>query len=518
MSEHPSENNREKTLQVTYTTIVLVTIYAYAANYFSYITADPDLWGHIKFGEEIWQMGHLPATDSYSYITKGLPWVNHEWLAELIFYLIFIALGSTGLLAFKLLLGILTIHLLTKLTLLRVEGERFHIIYLSCFLLIIPVLAPAFMVRPHLMTILFMTLLVAILQEFYDGNHKTLAWSPLLMLIWVNCHGGVVAGIGIYGVATLVECIRYLSKRENSARAKQLVLYFCLSCLALLINPYGYKLWIFLYQDLTVPRLITEWQPIPLISWKFLSFKILTLLFLASLLLPTRKATWQIIVILIAVFFGFKEQRHSVLPAIIMAPYLYRQFTPAKINFKKYDLEFTAATHMTIQTTLILFICFQLYGAFFKYWSNDFKILVEPNAYPVHAVRFMNMNGISGKIQTPFDWGEYLIWKMPTSKVSVDGRFTTAYPRKILDMNQNFSLGRPGWKQILEEFPPDIILTAKNERAHKLLVEEKDWIKIYEDPLSMIFLPKANPPGAALEKFYNKQLIDTNDAPSYAFP
>jgi hypothetical protein len=518
MPEHLSENNKPNTLQDSFTAIVLITIYAYAANYFSYITADPDLWGHIKFGEEIWRIGHLPATDSYSYTANGLPWVNHEWLAELIFYFIFIALGSTGLLACKLLLGIVTIHLLTKITLLQNDGERFHIIYMLCFLLIIPVLAPAFMVRPHLMTIFFMTLLVVILQKFFDGNLKSLAWSPLLMLIWVNCHGGVVAGIGIYGAVTVVECIRYFSKRENDVRTKKLLIYFCLSCLALLINPYGWKLWLFLYQDLTVPRLITEWQAIPLISWKFLHFKILTLLLLATLLLPTRKEAWQIIVLLIAVFFGFKEQRHSVLPALIMAPYLYRQFAHAKSDVIKYDFPLTSTAHMTIKTALILFTCFQIYGTFFKYQSNDFKILVEPNAYPVHAVRFMNMNGISGKIQTPFDWGEYLIWKMPTSKVSVDGRFTTAYPRKILEMNQNFSMGRPGWKQILEEFPPEIILTAKNERAHRLLMEEKDWIKVYEDPLSMIFLPKTNPPGAILEKFYNKQLIDTNDAPSFAFP
>ncbi len=130
----------------------------------------------------------------------------------------------------------------------------------------------------------------------------------------------------------------------------------------------------------------------------------------------------------------------------------------------------------------------------------------------------MNMNEIKGNILSPFDWGEYLIWKMPDSKVSVDGRFTTAYSRKILDMNQNFSLGRPGWKQILEDFPPDIILAAKNERAYKLLEGEKDWIKIYEDPICMLFLPKTSPPSPILARYYGKQLRDTNDEPSYAFP
>ena len=85
-----------------YAPLIKFLVLAYAFNLFSLITADPDLWGHIKFGEDIWSELSIPKTDPYSYTAFGLPWVNHEWLAEIIFFLIFNLAGSTGLLAFKL--------------------------------------------------------------------------------------------------------------------------------------------------------------------------------------------------------------------------------------------------------------------------------------------------------------------------------------------------------------------------------------------------------------------------------
>jgi hypothetical protein len=47
-------------------------------------SADPDLWGHVRFGDDIIAAGEIPEYDSYSF-TSDRPWVNHEWLAEVLF-------------------------------------------------------------------------------------------------------------------------------------------------------------------------------------------------------------------------------------------------------------------------------------------------------------------------------------------------------------------------------------------------------------------------------------------------
>tara|TARA_B100002003_G_C14075733_1_gene517518 strand:+ start:1051 stop:1338 length:288 start_codon:yes stop_codon:yes gene_type:complete len=51
-------------------------VYLYTFNLFSYTTADPDLWGHIKFREEIRLSGSLPETNFYSYNAPDHPWIN----------------------------------------------------------------------------------------------------------------------------------------------------------------------------------------------------------------------------------------------------------------------------------------------------------------------------------------------------------------------------------------------------------------------------------------------------------
>jgi hypothetical protein len=52
-----------------------------AAPYFLRLTADPDLWWHLKTGLLILDLGSLPRTDPFSFTYQGAPWFNHEWLA-----------------------------------------------------------------------------------------------------------------------------------------------------------------------------------------------------------------------------------------------------------------------------------------------------------------------------------------------------------------------------------------------------------------------------------------------------
>ena len=58
--------------------------------------ADPDLWGHLRFGLDVLAMRHLPTADPYSY-TSDRPWVNYEWLSELVMGASYRAFGTWGL-------------------------------------------------------------------------------------------------------------------------------------------------------------------------------------------------------------------------------------------------------------------------------------------------------------------------------------------------------------------------------------------------------------------------------------
>src|SRR5262245_45278561 len=79
----------------------LFLIISTAVSVFSRTLADPDLWGHVKFGEDLWLTGRITRPDPYSYLTANQFWINHEWLAETIFYLAYATAGPLGLIVLK---------------------------------------------------------------------------------------------------------------------------------------------------------------------------------------------------------------------------------------------------------------------------------------------------------------------------------------------------------------------------------------------------------------------------------
>ena len=60
--------------------IVLTATYTMSIN-----VADPDLWGHVQYGNDVLADGYIHETTTYSYTAVGFRWINHENLAELTF-------------------------------------------------------------------------------------------------------------------------------------------------------------------------------------------------------------------------------------------------------------------------------------------------------------------------------------------------------------------------------------------------------------------------------------------------
>ncbi len=94
---------------------IILLVFSSVRYFLTFVTADPDLWGHIKFGKDIWNAEAIPGVDIYSYTAYGRQWINHEWLSEVMMYLIFNILGSPGLLAGKTLVCFYIILLLLKI-------------------------------------------------------------------------------------------------------------------------------------------------------------------------------------------------------------------------------------------------------------------------------------------------------------------------------------------------------------------------------------------------------------------
>ncbi len=496
-----------------YRPLIRFLVYSFALVGFTYMYADPDLWGHITFGREIWTQGHVHTRDHFSYTAFGHEWINHEWLMEVLLFLIYDVWGSPGLLLFRVGIGLAIIHLLSEL---YFSKSRNLLAYTLYFLLLPYAIGMGFAMRPQMATYLFIPMMWYLLTKYFDGQTRSLYLMPALFVLWVNCHGGVVAGFGIFCAVVLVEMIRGL--RSNDSRWKPLAITAIASGLMLFVNPAGYKLLLFFADTIPQQRDIVEWFPVSLFGMDRPFFKLIVILFVISLFSKLPKRGWELVVIVCAIIFGFKHVRHSVLTVLLMTPFvpihlggLLDRFQPGKSWFAKIP----TLGHAVLTWLILLVSASQVNGVLSDFRKHDYNILVDESYYPIYEVRLLKDNHINGNILSLMNWGQYLIWHLPDSKVSVDGRYWTVYSPDLLRQNMIFHNGWIGWEHFLTFYPHDIILTHYNN----LEIENmKGWVKIFQGPRARIFVRTTKPyhPAYLMHKY--RQLKFDDSHPEWHFP
>src|SRR5579884_1102536 len=93
-----------------YAWVILLALFQFSEN-----TADPDLWGHVVFGQEMLSTHSIPRTEMYSWTAAGQPWFNHEVIAEISLGAAHALLGGAGLLLLKMTVGLLAFALALKI-------------------------------------------------------------------------------------------------------------------------------------------------------------------------------------------------------------------------------------------------------------------------------------------------------------------------------------------------------------------------------------------------------------------
>src|SRR5687767_6812152 len=120
-------------------------VFALAVRQSAYI--DPDLWWHLQAGEDIVQSQTIPKVDTYSFTKAGSEWVAHEWLSEVVMFVIYRASGWGGLLFVFSLLITLALYLTYR----RCEGKP----YIAAFAILLAAASssPLFGIRPQMITL-----------------------------------------------------------------------------------------------------------------------------------------------------------------------------------------------------------------------------------------------------------------------------------------------------------------------------------------------------------------------------
>src|SRR3954451_7099856 len=166
-------------------------VWALAIYQLSETTADPDLFGHVAFGQQMLKSGTIQMTEIYSWTAKGQPFINHECGADLIIGAAHLALGGTGLLFLKIAMGLLTFGLALRLGAAGLSWPA-SAVTLGMGLVAIVEISFGFAARPQIFTALSLVLLLTILRSVHDGKVLWVLVIPVLFAAWINLHGGVL--------------------------------------------------------------------------------------------------------------------------------------------------------------------------------------------------------------------------------------------------------------------------------------------------------------------------------------
>ncbi|MFQ5678311.1 MAG: hypothetical protein ACE5HP_02515 [Gemmatimonadota bacterium] len=451
---------------------------------------DPDLWGHVRFGQLARQLGRIPTSEPYSYLADR--WINHEWLSEWLFAFAFDGLGTPGLVVLKVIVGLLTFGLVYR-QLVRegLDPLRGGSVAIGVLLLLYIGTDP---IRPQLFTFLLFLLLLLALRAAERGELRWLWAVPLLFVPWVNLHGGFLAGLGVLGVWTAARLLEAGARGERLGSMLRFggpgALVTVLSLGACLVNPYGIRLLRFLLRTATVARPeITEWRPIEIGSIEgamYLGF--LGLLGWSVGKSDHRRCLPSLTVLGLTALLPLFAVRHlplfglsgAVLGAPHLASALRREPTELPTGAGARMHRTAAALGGTFGILLLgisvpNFRCIRLGPPL----SSD---------YPARAVGFLGESGVGGNLAVFFDWGEYAIWHLgPRVQVSMDGRRETVYADSAYRENFRFLYGTGRWDALLEDRPTHMALVPKNYAVFNLLRLKPGWELVYEDSMTAVF-------------------------------
>ncbi len=356
----------------------------------AYISLDPDFGWHIMSGQYIFEHG-VPHHDIYTYTAATFPWVHHEWLADLGNYIIYHFAGGYVTLA------VIYAALWTLALWLVARNTRYRLLVLIGGATILEFTG----VRTITWTALFFALMIRITE-----NKKWNTWwlPPLVMWLWANMHGSFPLGI------------LYLGWLWAKKPTRHTLLQGTLAVIASCITPYGVGMYVEIARTMLDPALhsrISEWRPFNAsIGVGIIAGIWIGLAIIRKGPLWKRLADFEVLVIAMAVS-GVRHTVPFVIYTISQLVLMIRTI-PIKPALWRDTLARRAAI-------VVVILGWVLVGVLVRMAYNGYSLSRE-QSYPSVIAASLRQSPCQGNVFNHYNYGGYLIWRVPGEKVYIDGR------------------------------------------------------------------------------------------------
>lgn len=461
---------------VAFTALCLVGI-------FSKEISDTDFWWHLRTGQWIVSNHTLPVPDPFSFTSAAAPVyagelavrkfnLVHQWLGEVLQYLIYLVAGFPGIIAARALL-LTAVCGLTGLVAGRLSGG-FYAGVAAAFAAS-SVLVSFAADRPALITFLCVAVYIALL-EFRRGW-----WAlPLVAVFWANCHAGFFLG----WVVLLAYCAE--------SRSRKLWLISALAVAASGLNPNGFGVvaTLLAYRRSSMLMSLIEWMPPRFWSPPY-GFWILLAVVTLVLAISWRKVRLTHWILFVA-FAAASLTAFRNLPLIgILAPILIAAWFPFRGRLPALPVWLPPV----LAAAGLLVVGGQ--GAFGHTRVAEWVL-------PSGAADYLERNHVTGPVFNTYEQGGYLIWRLvPQAQVFMDGRDLSEaayrdYQKILFDGGDQMTAARA---ELLNRYGVRVVVMNTMDfvsgKLYPLALAlanpgTPDWQLVYEDTQAVVF--RRNPP------------------------
>lgn len=443
-----------------------------------------DLAYAVRAGQLMLAEGQVLRTDPFTFTAGGDPWLNQQWLAQIVFALIHEAGGWPGLVVLRAVLVGLTVALLLD-TLRRagLDPRSAAILTLGAFLLA----APALALRAQLLAVVLFSLTNWALTV--GRRNPAVRWLLVpLAALWANVHGTFPLLLGTLAVAWLAELVPAVSA-GRSARWRFPALIVA-TFLASLVNPFGPAVWGYalgLAASPVVSGLASEWQPtspttIP--SLLFLLALAASLVFIVRS--PVRPPWPSIVWLALLALLSLRAERAIVwwalAAAVALAPAL--ALAPAFARLRgMLTMERRSPANAVLVGALVV-ACL----AGLPWWRSGSP---SPSRALLTDAPADLTDALAGRIARPTrayvtqPWASWLEYALPGVLTFVDSRFEVVPPAAWADYLV-IAAAEPGWETRLDRWGIALVIVDRTREPNlaSALETSPRWEVVASGPVS----------------------------------
>jgi hypothetical protein len=423
---------------------------------------DPDTYWHLASGKWMVEHGQLLRADVFSSTVNGAPYSVGEWLGELAIYGAYVLGGWAGIALLRATLIAVGAFFITRVAL-RAAPAPFALAITALALALSEI---TWTDRPQLFTFALFPLVLEILVVARAGRTRLLFGVPPLILLWTNLHGGYALGLAL---AAIFAAEAILTRRNAMPFAAAAVLALAAS----FVDPGSLGLGAAAAHATSPPRFIVEEAPPDVLRPAGFVFALFGLVTLGLAL--ARGGTLLDALLLVPLFWlGLSAQRHMPYFALAATPYIAGGLSELWWGWRPASrFALPRPVIVGVGAGLVAMVAASIATAPFA---------PSETQYPTAART--KLAETSGNLLNEYDWGGYLIWRVPERPVFIDGRLFLFLP-DVLTEYEEMVFMRPGWRDQLDRHAIAQVL-LRPDRPLAVALRDLGWTVVSEDKTALL--------------------------------